>query len=687
VDDQGNLLPSNTVDPHYTLVAAPYVRSAVLAAYTLIGGLPVPPWTSEGPTSRWIAPEANQGLGSPPGDYVYRTSFDLKGFHPGKVTIVGGWDSDNAGTDILLNGISLGIWQVGIGGFSDFAIHSGFIPGTNVLDFVVNNFGTNINPTGLRVELHGTVELTNEPPSIANAQFSSTAIVGDEVTFSVIAYGTPPLSYQWCVNGTNIPGATFPTNTVTAVTAAHAGTYTVVLKNPLGVCTGAVAKLIVLDPIPGLYNTGVKDDGTVLNDLEIDPHYSVELNPDGPSRNAIVADSTSVAFGAGLWLGNNATSKWIGPTARTTGASDGNYVYRFSFDLIDMDPTTAFLMGRWTSDNQGISILLNGASTGLSQPGHIWTLNSFIITNGFVSGSNSLDFVVKNYLPDHTGLRVDHLRGGAKKESGLTSRSPRVVVQPKGAILISGDSATLSVVADGAKPLWYRWTFDGKNLAGETNSSLVRSNVVAAQAGAYVVLVSNSMAETSSAVARVTVLAKVPGLFNTGVAQDGGIMGEDAIDPHYQLIVNAEGALSLNAAVQDRTEFAVAAKEWSLTNSLSKWIGPHLNFNAAPGEYVYRTTFDLTGFDPATALLEGDWAADDEGHEILFNGESTGLHHFPQLFTWTHFVITNGFSAGTNTLDFVILNGFPIASPTGLRVENLRVGANRRLRASESLGQ
>src|SRR5688572_11719151 len=66
VDDQGNPLPSNTVDPHYTLIAAPGPRSAVPLAYTLMGGHPVPPWLAEGPTSRWIAPEANQALGSAP---------------------------------------------------------------------------------------------------------------------------------------------------------------------------------------------------------------------------------------------------------------------------------------------------------------------------------------------------------------------------------------------------------------------------------------------------------------------------------------------------------------------------------------------------------------------------------------------------------------------------------------------
>jgi hypothetical protein len=33
-----------------------------------------------------------------------------------------------------------------------FTINSGFVEGTNTLDFVVNNAGTTVNPTGFRAE-------------------------------------------------------------------------------------------------------------------------------------------------------------------------------------------------------------------------------------------------------------------------------------------------------------------------------------------------------------------------------------------------------------------------------------------------------------------------------------------------------------------------------------------------------
>jgi hypothetical protein len=52
----------------------------------------------------------------------------------------------------------VGSSAAGFASFTPFTVNSGFIAGVNTLDFVVNNApfaGT--NPTGLRVEISGTV--------------------------------------------------------------------------------------------------------------------------------------------------------------------------------------------------------------------------------------------------------------------------------------------------------------------------------------------------------------------------------------------------------------------------------------------------------------------------------------------------------------------------------------------------
>jgi hypothetical protein len=118
---------------------------------------------------------------------------------------------------------------------------------------------------------------------------------------------------------------------------------------------------------------------------------------------------------------------------------------------------------------------------------------------------------------------------------------------------------------------------------------------------------------------------------------------------------------------------------------LSKWIGPQLDPNGAGGDYVFRTTFNLAGYDPATARVQGDWATDNVGTDLRINGASTGLQNNTQFTAYTHFVITNGFITGTNVLEFAVNNAGAEANPIGLRVENLRAGAKPMVSAAPKI--
>jgi hypothetical protein len=103
--------------------------------------------------SAWIGPD-NASLNGVPGNYTYRTTFDLAGLVASTANISGKWNTDNSGVQVLLNGTALsGVTNDGFPiGFSTFNIASGFTSGINTLDFIVNNAGTSSNPTALRVE-------------------------------------------------------------------------------------------------------------------------------------------------------------------------------------------------------------------------------------------------------------------------------------------------------------------------------------------------------------------------------------------------------------------------------------------------------------------------------------------------------------------------------------------------------
>jgi hypothetical protein len=185
-------------------------------------------------------------------------------------------------------------------------------------------------------------------------------------------------------------------------------------------CLMAIAVPSQAATIPGLFNTGVLDDGTVAATGAVDLHYLLiaSADPNFPGPNTYVANPIP----AGLWLANSSTSRWIGPAVNQgypTGAAAhtiGDYTYRLTFDLTGLDPATASVTGNWAADNNGLFIRLNGVNT----PGNVapvfTSLRAFTVSSGFVAGLNTLDFVVRNTSgsgSNPTGLRVSDISGSA----------------------------------------------------------------------------------------------------------------------------------------------------------------------------------------------------------------------------------------------------------------------------------
>jgi hypothetical protein len=88
-------------------------------------------------------------------------------------------------------------------------------------------------------------DTTPQPPAIANDPQSQTVFAGDNAALNVTAVGTAPLSYQWRMNGTAVPGATLSALQFSPVAPSDAGTYSVVVTNAVGAVTSAPALLRV----------------------------------------------------------------------------------------------------------------------------------------------------------------------------------------------------------------------------------------------------------------------------------------------------------------------------------------------------------------------------------------------------------------------------------------------------------
>ena len=157
---------------------------------------------------------------------------------------------------------------------------------------------------------------TAVPPTIAQQPQNQSVTAPAPATFSVLATGTEPFSYQWRKNGNAIPGATQAGYGTPATAAIDSGSsFSVVVSNPAGSVTSASAILTVVSPSAAsrlaytcVHGSNGPDicasdgDGThqvtVVTDVAADetPTWS----PDG-SRIAFVAGDYSTNLRA-LWV-------------------------------------------------------------------------------------------------------------------------------------------------------------------------------------------------------------------------------------------------------------------------------------------------------------------------------------------------------------------------------------------------
>ena len=170
--------------------------------------------------------------------------------------------------------------------------------------------------------------------------------------------------------------------------------------------------------------------------------------------------------------------------------------------------------------------------------------------------------------------------------------------------------------------------------------------------------------------------APITSLYSTGLGAPG------AADPHYAL-VSAPGGYNTAFVVAGNSKFPFDAY-WAANGytpapgaPASGWIAPTADVNTThpDGYYTYRTTFSLSGFNPATAAITGFLAADNAA-DVYLNGAlvahvyaAGGYTFTPTSFSQQAFSINKGFGAGQNTLDFVVYNEVQATgNPTGLRV-------------------
>jgi hypothetical protein len=199
------LIGGTSIDSHWTLISSPGVYPANTALYVVdTNGFPFNgAWAADyGSSARWLAPQQSYKAGQTEvaGYYVYGTTFTLDSSKSNLTTalITGQVSSDNCTEDIIINGHSTGFNMRSLAGSAPcikthyyfqigatnavflnstgnvlFEVRSAdyFVNGLNTIEFKVNNYtGGTQNPTGLIVDLSGTVSTHSpEPASIGLA--------------------------------------------------------------------------------------------------------------------------------------------------------------------------------------------------------------------------------------------------------------------------------------------------------------------------------------------------------------------------------------------------------------------------------------------------------------------------------------------------------------------------------------
>jgi alpha-tubulin suppressor-like RCC1 family protein len=103
-----------------------------------------------------------------------------------------------------------------------------------------------VSIAGSAAPFHGLALVNDGSPVIIHPPIGLTTYVGRDVTLHGDAAGAQPLSYQWLLNGTNLPGATDTSLIISNVQLANAGSYQLFVSNNVNTALSIPAPLTVL---------------------------------------------------------------------------------------------------------------------------------------------------------------------------------------------------------------------------------------------------------------------------------------------------------------------------------------------------------------------------------------------------------------------------------------------------------
>lgn len=377
-------------------------------------------------------------------------------------------------------------------------------------------------------------------PTITATLLPQTAVVGNSVTFTITATGTPPPSFQWRHNGTAITGANGASYTIPSVTTADAGTYDVVVTNSAGTATSNAVQLVV-NPAAGTVSLGdlvVPYDGnpqpvdviTSPAGLNVDVTYNGSVTPPTlPGTYTVVATIDSPDYFGSVTGTEVITITGVVRHAPTlNGAIDG------SLQVLSPEATTLNGSASVSGDLlvPGLpAVKLNGSphfsgvidSTGAATPtNYTITLNSGALLRHVVRRVDASVLATVSAPPAPTGTRNVTLNSAGQNPGDFSTMRN---------LTINGNYGALTVPAG---------TYGSFTVNG--NSSLVFGVAGSTTASVY-----NLQGLTLNSSSRITIVGPVILKLATGTALNGSI--GNSSHPEWLDLEIASGSLTLNGGV------------------------------------------------------------------------------------------------------------------------------------------
>jgi hypothetical protein len=428
--------------------------------------------------------------------------------------------------------------------YSDFALANTASAVTSVT--------INYTNSGQRIAVFALAGTSGAVPPLITAQPASIRTwAGSNITFSVTAAGTEPLSYKW-QKGTNgvyvdISGQTTPSYTLNNVQVTDIADYRVVVSNGGGSLNSQAAVLTVLSPLPVI---------TLPTDAITAYQPNGGNSPGGePVANAI--DSTT-----GKYLNfANGVSPFTGPIGFIVNPSSGRTTVsaiRFytANDATERDPANYILEG--SNDGQTFTLISS---------------NSITLPDGRNAGApldpltqNMLQVIFPNTTP-YAAYRLSFTR--LKAASSImqigevemlgvkdTSGFPVVTMQPTSVTVPVGSPFQLTIAANGTPAPTFQWkkgtnnvyvnVVDSSNVTGSKTATLSVTAASLTDAADYVAVVSNNQGTLSTAIAKVTVITTLTDVTMAGDVITG--FGDES-DTYYGAATNANNAIDDNAGM------------------------------------------------------------------------------------------------------------------------------------------